>query len=90
MTKGDGMGTIEEDFWRLDAAYNAAMEEGAVMDRVDDAVRAALGRIVRENYPGLANWRSEALRKLDLQIGRIACNFATDLAYLDAEGRRQD
>ena len=84
------MESLEECLWRLDAAYNVMMDEQALMDRVCDQAVAALGRIVRDNFPSLANWRSEQLRELDGKIYRIVCSFAEDLTFLEAAGLRKD
>ena len=66
------------------------MDEPALMDRVHKDVEAALGRIVRDHYPSLANWKSEQLRELDDKIWRIGCDFATSLTFLEAAGLRKE
>ena len=76
-------GTLEEDFWKLDAAYNAMMDEQAFMEHVHDAAQAALGRVAREQCPHLVNWPAEQLRGLDETIWRAADQFAKDVAHLD-------
>ena len=79
----------EEEMWQLDAAYNEIVNEVALNERVFKALEDALGRIAREFYPGLANWHSEQLRKLDDRIVRTAHSFMSELCDLNYEGLQQ-
>ena len=80
----------EEEMWELDAAYNVAMDEVALNDRVFKAAEDALGCIAREHYPALGNWHPEQLRKLGDRISRIALQFTIELCELDFAGQGKE
>ena len=82
--------SLELDLWKLEALRERATDELALNDRVYDAVEAALGRIAREYYPHLGNWRPEQLRKLAEEISFCALSFAMDLSRLDHAGLKKE
>ena len=77
----------EEEMWKLDALYEAAMDEEALNLRLRDAAEAALGRIARDVFPNLGSWPAEQLRGLADRVFRAADNFATDMLHLDYAAR---
>jgi len=82
--------SVEHDLWKLEALRDAAMDEMALNDRVYDAVAAALGRIAREHYPHLGNWRAPQLREMAETISHCALSFAIDLSRLDYAGLQKE
>jgi len=82
--------SLEHDLWKLEALRSAAMDEMALNDRVYDAVEAALGRIAREHYRHLGNWRPEQLRALAETNSHCALSFAIDLSRLDYAGLQKE
>ena len=79
----------EEEMWKLDALYEAAMDEEALYVSLRDAVEAALGRIARDHFPHLGNWPAEQLRGLSDRVFRNAHQFATDMLHLDYAARQK-
>ncbi len=73
----------EKAAWELDNAYQAAVVTVAHNEVVYQAVADALGRIAREQYPGLGDWDARQLRDLAEFITDHAGKFTAELADLN-------